>query len=421
MESMSSSSPHATEPPPQAPPGNGGAPPLYRPVHDRVVAGVSGGLGRHFGVDPVVFRVVFAVLALFGGLGVLLYGLGWLLMPADDHPTPLARDVLNHRNLKAAIRPVAVTGLGIAIFFSYIDHGFDDGVFPLLVIVAIILYAARRSTRREMVDAGLDPGGFATPGTAATPPPPVPPTAPPAGAAGEDKASGARLAPGPTPWWRRPTQADAAAPGLAPRRPRSYLTAVTLSLATVAAGLMWWITAATDADVSFQVGLAVVLAVLAGGLLVGTVFGRARWLIVPALAVTALLSAVAAITVPITGSTGEREITPASAAAVESPYRMKAGDMRIDLTKLDLGPTNSTRIVATMGAGTLKVTVPDDVRVVVEANADIGEVQLPNGKSSGLDAERRTVMEPRSGTTSRGTITLELGVGLGNVEVRYAV
>ena len=75
--------------------------------------------------------------------------------------------------------------------------------------------------------------------------------------------------------------------------------------------------------------------------------------------------------------------------------------------------------MATVGAGSLKVTVPEDVRVVVEAGADIGEVKLPNGTSSGLDAERETVLEPRPGSVSRGTITLDLGVGLGDVEVRY--
>ena len=39
-------------------------------ANDRVIAGISGGLGRYFDVDPVIIRIAFAVSMLFGGLGV---------------------------------------------------------------------------------------------------------------------------------------------------------------------------------------------------------------------------------------------------------------------------------------------------------------------------------------------------------------
>lgn len=63
----------------------GGRPPLTREEDRRVVAGVCGGLGRHLDIDPVVFRVVTAVLCLTGGLGLFLYGLAWLIVPLE-HP-----------------------------------------------------------------------------------------------------------------------------------------------------------------------------------------------------------------------------------------------------------------------------------------------------------------------------------------------
>ena len=58
-------------------------PTLRRSVTDRKVAGVAGGLGRYFNVDPLIFRVVFVTLAIFGGSGLLLYAVGWLLVPED--------------------------------------------------------------------------------------------------------------------------------------------------------------------------------------------------------------------------------------------------------------------------------------------------------------------------------------------------
>ena len=60
---------------------------LRRPWDDRIIAGVSSGIGRYFGVDPVLIRVAFAVaIALSWGAAVLAYPLMWFLMP--DEPAP---------------------------------------------------------------------------------------------------------------------------------------------------------------------------------------------------------------------------------------------------------------------------------------------------------------------------------------------
>src|SRR3954471_1242384 len=63
---------------------------LLRTRDDRVIAGVSGGLGRYFGVDPVLFRIGFIALTLLRGAGFVLYGLAWLLVP--DERTGKAAD-----------------------------------------------------------------------------------------------------------------------------------------------------------------------------------------------------------------------------------------------------------------------------------------------------------------------------------------
>jgi phage shock protein PspC (stress-responsive transcriptional regulator) len=54
---------------------------------DRMIAGVCGGLGEFFELDPVLFRAAFLVLAVIGGLGILLYLALWLLIPG---PVPAA-------------------------------------------------------------------------------------------------------------------------------------------------------------------------------------------------------------------------------------------------------------------------------------------------------------------------------------------
>ncbi len=54
---------------------------LLRSATNKKVAGVAGGLGEHFEVDPVWFRIAFVVLALGGGSGILIYLAMWLIIP----------------------------------------------------------------------------------------------------------------------------------------------------------------------------------------------------------------------------------------------------------------------------------------------------------------------------------------------------
>jgi phage shock protein PspC (stress-responsive transcriptional regulator) len=57
---------------------------LTRSTSDSVLAGVAGGLGRYFGLDPVLFRVAFGISVFFGGLGLLAYVALLAFLPKDD-------------------------------------------------------------------------------------------------------------------------------------------------------------------------------------------------------------------------------------------------------------------------------------------------------------------------------------------------
>ena len=56
---------------------------LYRSRTDRKIAGVCGGLGRYFGMDPVVFRIVWLLLILGMGAGLVAYLIAWLIIPLE--------------------------------------------------------------------------------------------------------------------------------------------------------------------------------------------------------------------------------------------------------------------------------------------------------------------------------------------------
>ena len=62
---------------------------LTRSSEDKMLAGVAGGLGEYFGVDPVLFRVGFVAATLLSGVGLIAYLALILFVKTDDEmPVP---------------------------------------------------------------------------------------------------------------------------------------------------------------------------------------------------------------------------------------------------------------------------------------------------------------------------------------------
>lgn len=96
-----------------------------RPPEDRLGAGVCEGLGRHLGVDPMVLRLAFVVLALANGVGVLGYLLLWGLVPVEA-ATPIGAR-------PEAVRPTADRAVGVGLI--------TVGVVALMGNVGLVLPA----------------------------------------------------------------------------------------------------------------------------------------------------------------------------------------------------------------------------------------------------------------------------------------
>ncbi|QXJ22438.1 PspC domain-containing protein [Actinomadura graeca] len=66
---------------------------LRRTHEGRMLAGVCSGAARFLGVDANIVRLGLAVFTVFGGAGIALYAIGWLLIPEEDAPTSIAEDL----------------------------------------------------------------------------------------------------------------------------------------------------------------------------------------------------------------------------------------------------------------------------------------------------------------------------------------
>lgn len=57
---------------------------LYRNQHKKILAGVCSGLGDYFNIDPVIIRLLWLVLTIFGGAGILIYIIAWIIIPENQ-------------------------------------------------------------------------------------------------------------------------------------------------------------------------------------------------------------------------------------------------------------------------------------------------------------------------------------------------
>jgi signal transduction histidine kinase len=112
------------------------APVLRRDTDHRVLGGVCSGLARHLGVDPLLVRVAFVAAATAGGVGVAVYALAWVFVPAGDAPGR-ARRLRTGRGTVEIALGVALLALSVLLTARALGLLFSDViVWPLTLVAA---------------------------------------------------------------------------------------------------------------------------------------------------------------------------------------------------------------------------------------------------------------------------------------------
>jgi phage shock protein PspC (stress-responsive transcriptional regulator) len=161
---------------------------IRRSATDAKLAGVCGGVARHWGVDPVLVRVGAVLLAFSGGLGVVLYVAGWLLIPLDGRATSTLEDLRGGSANPAKKWPkeawVAIVTVACVLTFAIFGSAMPFGFGPA-VVLALIWYFGyyKNRAKRRAEHAGQRPPTAGVPTIPTVPPPsapfqyPGPPTA----------------------------------------------------------------------------------------------------------------------------------------------------------------------------------------------------------------------------------------------------
>jgi phage shock protein C len=122
---------------------------LRRSRTDKMVGGVCGGLGVYFGLDPIVFRIAFVILALAGGgAGLPIYLVAWILMPEGQStpPDPEARST----NGATLVIGTLFVAMGLGLLADMVAPWFDRLFWPALLVglgVFVIVGARKGETK----------------------------------------------------------------------------------------------------------------------------------------------------------------------------------------------------------------------------------------------------------------------------------
>ncbi|MBT2594497.1 PspC domain-containing protein [Arthrobacter sp. ISL-72] len=415
---------------------------------DRWIGGVASGIAHRLGIDPLIVRGIFIVLAIFAGIGVLLYGIAWAFLPEPDgriHVQEAGAGRWSTGMTGALITTViGFPSLGSG-FWGWERNGFGGffwTVFWIAGAIYFIYYLSQRNKARNgapimntSTDAGSAAGGTAFAATA-----PAGTAFPASGApyesgpftgntyTGGPYDGGAPGGYGPTPPYggasgpggyggHGPLAPAPKAPNLGPGAPA---VAVTAGLALLVGGGIKALEALNVINLGDAVNAVVWAsgaAVLGLGILILGLRGRTSG-ILGFFAVVALIIGGIFNVVP----NGDRfrfqeaNWNPATIQQAGEGFDITGGSGTADLTKLNLTPPLSTDVVIPLDitASNLTVIIPDTVPVEIKADMTMGNLNEGGQHHGGMSSQQSSYNTDKPGAA----LILEIDGTMSNITIQ---
>ncbi len=363
MDAMENTTQQTVSPPVVAPPEPAR---MVRPIAKRIISGSALGVANKLGVSSTLVRGAWVLLA-FTGIGIPLYALAWLLIPGEGEVRSIGEQWVSRLGGSQGWIGIVLVVIALSVLAPALPF-VDGGILIPTILLAggILLYqqnfakAPAERTDTTMVD-------VQTPRASRVPPP--------------------------------------------PRTPPSPLGQITVGATVIGLGVLALIdraSAGIDAAPRHYLALAVVI--LGLGVLVGTFYGRARWLI-----------PIGLLLIPVTAGAGvveygntarDQTLRPTTFAELEEIYELGVGELTIDLTDL---PWNgeAVELDGSVGVGRLELILPAGVTVDAVTEVGIGASVSPSNTEGGLGVEHSYTV----GDGTSGSLTANLEVGIGEIEV----
>ncbi|NUP73776.1 MAG: PspC domain-containing protein [Sinomonas sp.] len=415
---------------------------------DRWAGGVASGLAHRWGVDPILVRGLFIVAAIFLGIGVLAYGVLWLLLPEPDGRIHV-QEAMRGRWTAGMTGGLIATILGLGGARAGFWFGEMRGAGPFWAVfwvgvACLVVFSITRSRRARRAEgaaayppsheasahsasAASSPNTYSSPGSYSFPgpygsgaygsgssanPSGYGDTAPYGGPYGSGP-HGHRFGPAPVRSAPRSTAVRAHRRG-----PGGAFVAVVLGLAVIVAGglLALQLSGVATIDPSTGVLWAIGAGILGLGIIAAGLSGRTGGLL-SFLAVVALI--IAAATQPaymLSRPRGAVNLAPASVQQATAGYDVTASSGQLDLRKLDdAGPLAAEAVVpvnSTMSQ--LQIRIPKNVPVRVEADATMSNVRFGDKSIAGFTT---TDSETYNAGRAGATLVVKVDATMSNVDV----
>jgi phage shock protein PspC (stress-responsive transcriptional regulator) len=445
---------------------------IRRSATDAKLAGLCGGVAQHWGVDPLLVRVGWVLLALSGGVGLVLYLAGWLLIPVEGKDKALVEDLFGESVRRWPrelwITFVVIASLAMTMVFGWLSP-FTIG--PAVVIAVIWYFGFYKGRHDKRSEAPRTPAADSLP---ASPQPDIPQfvqySGPPtpftqaaeawqrrieehthqvsaAAATSPAASTTAPAAAEPAARWPSPPQANLSDPSMesqapehtaflaepdpvglyvessrpAPIKPYDTRSAKRLRLVSlIMLGLTLsglGVAQALGVTIPLAAYVAVPLLIIGLTLVAATWLGRARGLlplgVILAISAVLLTAAGPAFRVPVDASSSHTYVNLAELPLAGDSQDF--GELTIDLSRLAV--TSDAAYRAHVDVGHLDVIVPKDVNVVINYKADLGAVRAYGEEvQAGSDLGGR--IDPQPVLPQAHTLRLDLSVDAGDIEVQ---
>lgn len=404
---------------------------------DGWIGGVCSGLAARLGLDPIVIRAAFVLLGLLFGLGLLVYLAAWVLIPDTDDQTHLERGMRQGDGTSIVLLVVAAVVAFSSIpwwsggFFG--AGGWFGWWFAGLAILALMVWWLWTAWEgRE--SPGRVAGGTTPPAPGAGEPTAQPGATPYAGATaysgtsayagGEatEPVTGTGYAGGAPP--AAPAPVATREPS-APQRPSGGVTvgliATGLTLMTFG-GLDWagryydW--PGNHQAIAFAGTLGMLGLLLLGLGLAGRRSGFPAFLASVAIVAT-LVTAPLQQNFPLSGSMGQQTWS-VSTATLQDSFDHGLGEATLDLRRMEPSELTGRTLTARVGIGQLRVLLPEDVTVHVQAQSSVGDVTIRDaGRSVSTSHSTSGIHATEDVVLGDGDVdvVLDLSVSIGQIVV----
>ncbi|HAA81947.1 MAG TPA: PspC domain-containing protein [Thermotoga naphthophila] len=122
---------------------------LKRSRKNRIIAGVCGGFAEYFNVDPTLVRLIWVLITLAWGAGLLLYIIAWLIMPEEEGETESEKKPLqNTEGLKVLVGGLLIF-LGIVFLASAFFPIFFGVAWKVVLALLLVIFGVLLLLRRD--------------------------------------------------------------------------------------------------------------------------------------------------------------------------------------------------------------------------------------------------------------------------------